>query len=344
MSNELLGIIAFFILAFTWIVYIVQESFIAGASALNMSICKNEGERKQIQVISGLHFDGMEVWFIAAEALTFAAFPLAFATILEFLYVPVFLVVYALIARGVTIEVLYKLDSPKWIKANTIAWTISSFMLLLLFGVYLTNFFYGFPFDGNSMTESFLALFNVSTVSGGLLFVAVGLVSGAAWISMKTEGVLGERALGFVKKIGVIYTLPIFILMAYMGMNNLDTSIFIGELYTKSYLFFIVPFLAVVFAILTTYSSVKQNEKGMFIFPLLTVGLYLLSGFLGKFPDLVHSKIATDASLTIYETMATSTPLMIIFIAVLIFYPIIIFYQGWKYKKFNARVKFDDEV
>ena len=78
MSNETLASIVFTIISFSWVVYLLQEMFITGASALNMSICKNEGERKQIQVISGIHFDGIEVWLIAALTITLGAFPLVF--------------------------------------------------------------------------------------------------------------------------------------------------------------------------------------------------------------------------------------------------------------------------
>ena len=117
MSNETLGMIMFFVVAFAWIVYVVQEMFIAGASSLNMSISKNEGERKQIQVSSGIHFDGIEVWLVGAIALLFGSFPLAFATIFTYLYIPFFLLLYAIIGRGTSIEMMYKLDSERWVKS-----------------------------------------------------------------------------------------------------------------------------------------------------------------------------------------------------------------------------------
>ena len=94
MSSATLASIAFIIISFTWIVYIVQEMFITGSSALNMAVSENEAERKQIQVISGLHFDGIEVWLLAAITLTLGLFPLVFAETFTYLYVIFFLLLY----------------------------------------------------------------------------------------------------------------------------------------------------------------------------------------------------------------------------------------------------------
>ena len=91
MSNELLGVLLFFVIGFSWIVYLSQEIFISGSSMLNTILCNNEKERKQIQVISGLHFDGMEVWLLGALTVTFGVFPLAFATTFTHMYVIFFL-------------------------------------------------------------------------------------------------------------------------------------------------------------------------------------------------------------------------------------------------------------
>ena len=99
MSNETMAIILFFVIALAWIIYLVQEIFISGVSLLNTAICKNEEERKQLQVISGLHFDGMEVWLIVAITMLFGDFPEAFATTFTYLYVIFFLLLYALFGR-----------------------------------------------------------------------------------------------------------------------------------------------------------------------------------------------------------------------------------------------------
>jgi len=344
MSNEVMGNIVFFITMFTWIIYVVQESFITGSSALNMVVSKDEGERKQVQVATGIHWDGIEVWLIAALTLTLAAFPLVFAMIFEFLYVPLFLLLYALIARGVSIEVLYKLDSKKWVKAMVYAWTISSILIILILGVYLTNLFYGFPYDGSEFTSNFSSIFNVTTITGGLFFVSCSFLAGAGWISLTTNGELGDRALTFVRKSGVMFGGVVFLAITLMGLNNYDASIFAGKLFTEHHIFFALPLFAFLSAIATLQAAYKKNGKRLFIFALLTVAFFMLTGFIGSFPYLLSSRIAFENGISVTEAMARSNSLSVILIAVAIFYPVIIFYQSWKYKKFAKKVNYNDEV
>lgn len=343
MSRETIAILVFIVIAFTWIVYLLQELFIAGASALNMSICKNEEERKQVQVITGMHFDGMEVWFIAAVTLMIGAFPLVYGTIFTYLYVIFFLLLYALIARGVSIEVIYKLDSKKWVKAMVIAWTVSSILILFILGVYLTNLFYGFPLDAGGMTSSYISMFNVTALSGGAMFVLLGLAAGAGWIGLNTEGELGERAVKFIKSRGIIYPIPITLLLVFMGFNNTEASIFIGELFSKSFLFFLLPLLTVVFATLTTYMGYLEKAKKMFIFSLLTMFFFLVTGYVGTYPYMILSNVDMSHGITLTEAMVSKNALTVIFVSSAIFFPLIVTYQTWKYMRFTDKIKLNDE-
>ena len=344
MSSETLASIAFVIISFSWVVYLVQEMFITGASALNMGVCKNEAERKQIQVISGLHFDGIEVWLLAALTLTLGVFPLVFSETFTYLYVVFFLLLYAIIGRGVSIEVIYKLDSKKWIKSMVITWTVSSALLILILGVYISNIFYGFPIDSaGEMTSNYFSMFNITGLAGGLFFLSSALVAGAGWIKINTIGDVGDKAVKFVKKFGIIYVMPITLMITVMGFNNTDASIYIGELFSKSIIFFILPILTTVFAVLTLYSGYKENGKKIFIYSLLTMTFFLITGFVGIFPYMIPSNLAIENGITIYDAVVSNKAVEVVLIVVLIFYPLIFFYQGWKYKNFTTKVKLNDE-
>lgn len=344
MSSAVLANIMYFVLGFSWISYITQELFIAGSSALNTSLARNEGERKQIQVTTGLHFDGMEVWLIAALALTEGTFPAVFSTILSHLYVVIFLLLYAIITRGISIQVIYRIDHPKWTKSVVTAWTISSIVIMFLLGVYISNLFLGYPLgmDG-TMQKGFLSALNVSSIAAGLMFVALGFTSGAAWLKHTTEGDLGDRALQFIKKVGIIYMIPVLLLLTYMGYNNTGSSIFIGELFSKSALWFILPGVSVATAIHITWYGYRGKTKSVFYFSILTVVLFMLTGFIGNFPYLVPSTIDPTYGLSITETVVSPKTLRLVFTAICIFYPIVIGYQTWKYIKFSDKIKFNDE-
>ena len=343
MSHELLSNLLYIIVAFSWMMYLTQELFISGASALNISLAKDEEERKQIQTTAGLHFDGMEVWLIAALTITFGAFRVAFATILPHLYIVFFLLVYAIIARGVSLEVMYKLDNKKWQNAMKYTWMISSILLMLFLGVYMTNLFYGFPYDGTSMTKGFISIFSVTGIMGGLFFVLLSLVSGAGWISITCEGDLSRRALDFVKKVGVIYMIPVVLLLVFMGFNNTTASLFVSDLFSDNYVLFLLPFLTVVSAILVMVNGITKDGKKMFIFSVVTMALFIITGFVGTFPNVMLSNIDPAFSIKIADTVASKKAATTIFTAIMIFYPLILGYQGWKYYRFAFGIKLNDE-
>jgi cytochrome d ubiquinol oxidase subunit II len=343
MSNELLGVLLFFVIGFAWMIYLVQEIFISGVSLLNVSICNNEKERKQLQVISGLHFDGMEVWLIAALTLLFGVFPLGFASILQHLYVVFFVLVYALIGRGVSIEVIYKLDNPKWIKSMKITWLVSSIMIVFLLGVFMTSLFNGFPLGVDGLEGNFFSIINVTTISGGLLFTALSFVAGAGWISLTTEGEITNRGLVFVKKTGLIYAVPVLALMVVMGFNNTGTSLYAGELFTKSAVWFILPGLEVLAALMIIYYGFKMKGRQLFIHALAVMVLFVITGFVGTYPNVLLSSIDPIYSITIIDAMSGTNSLTIILWVTGVFFPIIIGYQTWKYFKFRDRVKLNDE-
>ena len=342
MSSEVLANIIYVFIALAWTVYVVQELFISGSSALNMAVSKDEGERRQIQISTGIHWDGIEVWLIASLTLTFAAFPLVFGETLTYLYIPFYLLLYALIGRGVAIEVIYKLESSKWVKGVVIWWMVSSILIVFLIGIYLTNVFYGFPRDASGFTKSSFAIFNVSGISGGLFFLVSALLAGASWIQLTTEGELGNRAMSHVKKFGVIYMLPIFLLLVFMGFNNTEASIFIGELFTKAPILFVLPALTVVSAVTTTYLGYKKSTK-IFVLSMVTMALYLITGFVGTYPYLLPSNVDASQGISIFDAMNSQKTLSIITIALFVFIPIVMGYQTWKFMKFRDKVKYNDQ-
>ncbi len=245
--------------------------------------------------------------------------------------------------RAISIEMMYKLDSLKWQKSMRVSWTVSSVLLIFLFGVYITSLFFGFNVDAAGNYATFFSVLNVTTISGGLFFTATGFVAGAGWIHFTTEGEIGKKAVAFVKKVGVIYMAPIFLLLTFMGLNNTETSIFIGELFSKSWLYYILPILAVGFSILSMYFGFKQKGNKIFLFALLSGMFYLITGFFGSFPYMVHSSVTKEYGITITDAMAGKTSLTVIFIVIAILYPIVIGYQAWKYTRFSRNIKLNDE-
>lgn len=342
MSSEFMTNTVFIFITLSWTFYVVQELFISGSSALNMAISKDEGERRQIQISTGIHWDGIEVWLIASLTLTFAAFPLVFGETLTFLYIPFYLLLYALIGRGVAIEVIYKLESKKWVKSVVIWWTVSSILIVFIIGIYLSNVFLGFPLDATGFTKSGFSIFNVTGISGGLFFLVSAMIAGAGWINLTTEGELGKRALHHIKKFGVIYMLPIFLMLVFMGFNNKEASIIVGNLFTAYPILFVLPALTFIFSLITVVLGYKQDKR-IFVSVLITMALFLVTGFVGIYPYLLPSYIDNAFGISIFDAVVTDRPLTIITTSLFIFIPIVIGYQTWKYFAFKKRIKYNDE-
>jgi cytochrome d ubiquinol oxidase subunit II len=334
MTSTFLANSLFIMIAFSWMMYLAQELFVSGSSALNLALSKTEEDRKAIQEATGLHWDGIEVWLIAAMVVTLGSFPLAFATSFTVLYVVFFLLLYALITRGIVIETLYKLDNPKWVKYNAIAWAISSAFILFFFGVYITSLFDGLPLVDGELDGGFLSIISVTTLAGGLFVFSLGIVGGGAWIALTTNQTLQQRAFQLIKKSGLFVMVAVFLLLIYMGINVRDDNMFVGELFSSSALFFVFPALTVIAAFLVMYFAWKEEPKWLFISSIATMVLFVVTGFLGSYPNLVPSTVDAASSITISDAITQVASGRIIFFTVLFAYPVIIGYQVWKYRYF----------
>lgn len=343
MFSLALGNVVYIILAFAWMMYLTQESYVSGVSLLNMSIVNKEEERKQLQIISGLYKDGVEVWLVSAITLMEGGFPRAFGTIFSSLYYVMFLLLFALIGRGISVEVFYKLESKAWRKAMRIMWLVSSIGVIFLLGVFITNIFLGLP-KGPNGVESAFAVLNVTGIAGGLMFMSLSFLAGAAWISLLTEGDIKDRGMQFVKKTGIIYLAPVFFMLVVMGFNNSSASIWVGELFSKYPVLFILPVLTLLSGLMTIYYGYKQKDRQLLIHVLATVALFVITGFVGRFPYILASTVDPMYGITIEQAMSSKKALTVAIVAIGIFYPIVMGYQFWKYKKFWKRIKLNDSL
>jgi cytochrome d ubiquinol oxidase subunit II len=123
-----------------------------------------------------------------------------------------------------------------------------------------------------------------------------------------------------------------------MGYNNKATSIFVGELFTSSPILFVLPALTVLAGIMVIYYGYKEKGRQLFIHTVAVMALFLITGFVGMFPNVVVASNDVTSSIQIIDAMSASNSLRIILVAVIIFFPIIIGYQTWKYIKFKKRL------
>ena len=110
----MLATIWFILWCLLWAVYFILDGFDLGLGALLPFVAKNEGERRVVYNAAGPFWDGNEVWLIAAGGVTFAAFPKTYAVMFSALYLPLIVLLFALILRAVSFEFRNKIDHPAW--------------------------------------------------------------------------------------------------------------------------------------------------------------------------------------------------------------------------------------
>src|SRR5512135_172935 len=148
-NYQLLQILWFILIAVLWIGFFFLEGFDFGVGMLLPFLGKKDEERRAIINSIGSVWDGNEVWLLTAGGATFAAFPHWYATMFSGFYLALFLLLLALIGRGVAFEFRSKDRSPRWRAAFDWCIFAGSLVPALLLGVAFANIVRGVPINEN---------------------------------------------------------------------------------------------------------------------------------------------------------------------------------------------------
>lgn len=329
-----LSILWFVLLTVLFIGFFFLEGFDYGVGILLPFLGKDDTERRVLINTIGPVWDGNEVWMITAGGAMFAAFPHVYATLFSGFYLALFLMLMALIVRGVAFEFRSKDENPAW--RRTWDWMIfvGSVIPALLWGVAVTNLIKGVPVNAKMQyVGTFFDLLSPYTLVGGVAFLLVFTFHGALYLTLKTEGELVERARGAAIKAGL--GAAVFCL-TLVGMTYTNTDLFTKTGAGVSLWGAIVMFVG-------AYGAVLVKRYGLgFVLSSLTVVLTTIAFFWGLFPRLMVSSLNPAWSLTITNSSSTPYTLKIMTIAALALVPVVLVYQGWVYWTFRKRVTAKD--
>ena len=332
MSYEFLQILWFILIAVLWIGFYFLEGFDFGVGMLLPFLGRKDEERRAIINAIGPTWDGNEVWLLTAGGATFAAFPHWYATLFSGFYLPLFLLLVGLIARGIAFEYRSKDANPKW--RHTFDWMIAggSFLSALLLGVAFANLARGVPIDANMMfTGNLFTLLNPYGLIGGLATVGVFLLHGAAFLTLKLDGKLRERARAWSKKLYIAAVVLVIALAA-------GTFVFTDMIARLGIDPGAVPLAGLVTLLLSGYFINQKREGWAFVMTGLSIVFTQITFFLIMFPRVMISSTDPAFSLTIYSASSSQYTLTVMSIVALIFVPIVLAYQGWTYYMFRKRV------
>jgi cytochrome d ubiquinol oxidase subunit II len=327
----------FILIAVLFIGFFFLEGFDFGVGMLLPFIAKTDKERRIMINTIGPVWDGNEVWFITAGGAIFAAFPHWYATLFSGFYIALFFMLIALIGRGVAFEFRSKVPTARWRK--TWDWVIffGSALPPLLWGVALANLMRGVKIDADmNYVGSFWDLLNVYSIAAGVSIVMMFLLHGAIYLSLKTDGIIKERAKAFALKVGAWTTIVMFffVILSYYETDMFKDSINPGT----------VPLLAGI-ALFSVRYFLQHNRFGWaFIMTGLTIVLSTVTVFMSLFPNVMISSLNPEWSLTIYNASSSPYTLKVMTIVALTMVPIVLTYTIWTYWVFRKRISADSEL
>jgi cytochrome bd ubiquinol oxidase subunit II len=291
----------FVIIAVLWVGFFVLEGFDFGVGALHRVIGKTEIGRRVCMNTIGPWWDGNEVWLIVAGASMFAAFPGWYATMFSALYLAIVLLLVALFGRGVSFEWRGKRDDPRWLSGWSWALTVGSIVIPLVLGIALGDLLHGLPIDSqHEFTGNFFSLFTGYGVMTGVTLLVLSLLHGATFLGLRTTGEIRDRAHAAARSIGII---AVLVNLAWC----IWTLVVIGG------------------------GTVPQPTQ---IFGVIAVGQL----FIALYPNVMVSSTNHAFNLTVNNSAAGHYGLVVMTVVAVLFFPIVLLYQGWSFHVFRRRV------
>lgn len=317
----------FCLIAVLWMGYFVLEGFDFGVGMLLPVLARDERERRVLINTIGPIWDGNEVWVITAGGATFAAFPEWYATLFSGFYLPLLLILLALIVRGVAFEFRHQRPGRAWHAWWDRAIVVGSFVPAVLWGVAFANLVRGVPIDAQmNFTGTIWTLLNPIGILGGLVTLGLFLTHGAMFVALKTEGEIRYRARKLAVSLGVVAAVLAVIFMIWAEVHTGDAA---------SAVLFVLAALCLVAGVV---AAALGREGWAFLGTFLTLLLAVAGLFVALFPDVMPSTTPGGVTLTTTNASATHYTLTVMTIIAAIFTPFVVAYQAWTYWVFRKRI------
>ncbi|HEV3357096.1 MAG TPA: cytochrome d ubiquinol oxidase subunit II [Pseudonocardiaceae bacterium] len=317
----------FCVIAFFWVGYLFLDGFDLGVGMLLPIIGRGETGRRVLLNTIGPVWDGNEVWLVVAGGATFAAFPDWYAALFSGAYLPMLMVLVALIGRGVALEYRGKIDAPRWRRGWDAVIVVGSLLIALGVGLLMAVIALGLPLDaqGNRVGSAFAAV-RPDTLLGAVGFAGFALLHGAVFLALKTEGDVRERARRFALRAAPVALLPLLGLLIILVARAGSTWVW-------------VPFGVAVLAGIVAPLRLRAGRDGQAFAALGVVVLAALVTLFGSvYPDVLPSTLDAANSLTVTGAASSSYTLTVMSWLAAVGAPVVLVYQGWSYWVFRRRL------
>ena len=305
-----MGVLWFWIVGFMLTVYAILDGFDLGVGVIYLWVARTEPERAQTLRSIGPVWDGNEVWLLAAGGTLFFAFPLIYASAFSGFYLPLMIVLWLLILRGISIELRGHFADPLWRTFFDGMFSLSSVLLTIFFGAAVGNVVRGVPTGAddyfflplwtNGRTGAHPGILDWYTVLDGVLALAAIALHGALYLALKTEGKLEQRSMALARRIWpatLTFTaigIPATILARPASLLN----------YTAHPIAFLVPAIVVISLGYIRWHMARHARFASFLASCVYICSVLTGVATGLFPVLLPTVGTLGRDLTIERSIS----------------------------------------
>jgi cytochrome bd ubiquinol oxidase subunit II len=305
------------IVSFMLIVYVALDGRNFGAGMLHWLVARTPEERRQVIAAIGPLWSWHEVWLVGFGGTLVAVFPRLMASAFAGYYLALFLILWGLILRGISLEVGGHINDRLWQGFWDFVFVFSNFLLAILFGAAAGNVARGVPLDAHGnfsmafftdfRVRGYVGLLDWYTVSIAIFAAVILAAHGATYLTLKTEGPVHDRSATWAKYLWAAVVPLFFAISVESWVVRPDLP---GRAIYNPFCW--LGLLAVVASIITLISGLStRRERRAFVGSnLLLVGL-LVTGGAAIFPVMLHSTLAPENSLTAYAVASSPSALLL---------------------------------
>ena len=340
----MMGFIWFWLVAVMIVGYVVLDGFDLGVGVLHLFLVRTEAERKATLGSIGPVWDGNEVWLLAGGGTLYFAFPLLYASAFSGFYLPLMIVLWLLILRGISLELRNHIEVGVWRSLLDGIFGLSSGLLTIFFGAALANVIRGVPLqaDGyfflplwtNWRPGAHPGILDWYTVVGGLVALVALTMHGALWLTIKTSGELARRARSIVAPLWVVLgVLTIVSLMATVAVRPETLDNYFNYPFT-----FVVPVGVVASLFGVWFLNRKEQPVKAFLSSCLYLFFMLAGACWALYPTLLPATTGSDHDITLARALSGPHTLAVGLAWWLIGMALAVGYVVFVYSKFRGKV------
>jgi cytochrome d ubiquinol oxidase subunit II len=324
----LLPVIWFGVIGFAIMMYVLLDGFVLGIGVL-APFAEDEQQLDTMMNTAAPIWDGNETWLVLGGAGLLAAFPKAYALILSTLYLPVLVMLAALVLRGVSFEFRFKANTSKALWGTCFA--VGSILAAFAQGVMLGAIAEGLPLREAIVVGGALHWFSPFSMLTGAAVVFGYALLGSTWLILKTEGPMQTIAFSLTRPL--IAVVVAFMVLVSTSLPFLSSQIMSRWFDGSNFLWLSpVPFLALVNAVVLWRAVMRKAE----VVPFLAAISFFLLGFIGLLIGLWPNLL--PPSLSIWDAAAAPSSQMFTLVGLVIMLPVILGYVWWSYRVFRGKV------